>query len=103
MPLPKIVTVKIDLAASGDLVALQTSKRIRVLSYVLVSAGTVTAKFQSGGSTDLTGAMSLVAASGISSGYNPQGHFETAVGAKLNLVLSGSVQVSGHLTYSIEG
>ena len=96
---------KIDLAASGDVVSAVTGKKIRVLSYFLVSAGSVTAKFQSGASTDLTGAMSLIV--GVPNACDhappvhgmPTGYFETAPGEKLNLVLGGSVQVSGHLTY----
>jgi hypothetical protein len=46
--------IKIDVAASGDLVAAPSGstvgQKIRVTSYVLVAAGAVTAKFQSGGS-----------------------------------------------------
>lgn len=96
---------KIDLAASGDLVAAVSGKKIRVLSYLIVSAGSVTAKFQSAASTDLTGAMSLVV--GVPNACDhappvhgmPTGYFETSQGEKLNLVLSSGVQVSGHLTY----
>jgi hypothetical protein len=96
---------KVDLAASGDLVTAVAGKRIRVLSYKLVAAGSVTVKFQSGASTDLTGAMSQIV--GVPNACDhappvhgvPTGYFETEVGEKLNLVLGGSVQVSGHLTY----
>jgi hypothetical protein len=92
----------IDDASSGDntIVAAVSGKKIRVLSYVLVAAGTVTARFESGAAgTALTGQMSLVDAVGVSAGFSPVGHFETAVDALLNLELSGAVSVDGHLTY----
>jgi hypothetical protein len=88
---------KIDTAASADLVAAVTDKKIRVLSYVFAVAASVTVKFQTGAATDLTGAMTVTTS--LSSGFNPAGHFETVAGAKLNVVLGGAVQVSGHLTY----
>ncbi len=90
---------KVDLAASGDLVALVTGKKIRVVDFCLVAAGAVTVKFQTGAATDLTGAMSLITGTPLQPGFDPTGHFETVAGAKLNLVLGGSVQVSGWLKY----
>lgn len=95
----------IDNATSGDntiLAAAGAGKKIRVLSYVLVSAGTVTARFESGaGGTALTGQMTTAVNSVISSGFNPYGHFETAANTLLNLELSGNVSVDGHLSYVI--
>ena len=90
---------KVDLAASGDLVAAVTGKKIRVVGLCLVAAGSVTAKFQTGAATDLTGAISLVAGTPLQPGFDPTGHLETASGGKLNLVLGGAVQVSGWLKY----
>lgn len=92
----------IDNASSGDntIVAAVSSKKIRVLSVVLISTGTVNVRFESGaGGTALTGVMNLVANTGFSTGYSPVGHFETAAGALLNLELSGAVSVDGFLTY----
>jgi hypothetical protein len=93
---------KIDAASSGNntLVAAVTGKKIRVLNYVLIAGGTVTATFQSGaGGTALTGAMPFVANGGVAPGLDETGHFETAAGSLLNLSLNGAVQVSGHLKY----
>ena len=94
---------KIDAASSGDntlVAAVGSGIKIRVLSYVIVSAGTVTVRFESGaGGTALTGQMSLVANTGVSAPYCPEGLFETADNALLNMELSGSVSVDGHLTY----
>lgn len=99
------VTVKfaaIDAATSGDntLVSAVTSKKIRVLSVFLVSAGTVNVRFESGaGGTALTGQMNLIANTGFVLPYNPAGWFETASNTLLNLELSAAVSVDGSLTY----
>lgn len=92
----------IDAATSGDntLVAAVTGKKIRVLSYILVSAGTVTARFESGaGGTALSGQMTMAVNTGVSAAFNEGGWFETAAGSLLNLELSGAVSVDGHLSY----
>lgn len=99
------VTIKyaiIDAAGSGDntLLAAVTSKKIRVLSAFLVSAGTVNVRFESGaGGTALTGQMNLVANTGFVLPYNPGGWFETASNTLLNLELSGAVSVDGSFSY----
>lgn len=89
----------ISSTGSGDTVALVASKKIRVLSMFLVAAAATTVKFQSGASSDKTGAMSFAANGGISLPYNPVGWFETAAGEKLNHVLGSSVAFAGGLTY----
>lgn len=91
--------VPISGTGSADLVALVTGKKIRVLSYTIVLNADSTVKFQSGGSTDLTGAMPHGAKGGVSVAFSPVGHFETASGEKLNLVLGTSVAWGGHLAY----
>lgn len=99
------VTVKraiIDAATSGDntLVAAVTGKKVRVLSLFLVSAGTVTVRFESGaGGTALTGQMNLVANTGFVLPHNDHGWFETADATLLNMELSAAVSVDGALTY----
>jgi hypothetical protein len=100
-----IVTPKfaiIDAATSGDntLVASVSSKKIRVVAAFLVSAGTVTVRFESGtGGTALTGQMNLVANTGFVLPYNPAGWFQTAATTLLNLELSAAVSVDGAITY----
>lgn len=92
----------IDAATSGDntVVAAVTGKQIRVLSCWLVSAGTVTARFESGaGGTALTGQATLAVNTGFVLPYNQAGWFETAAGSLLNLELSGAVSVDGSLSY----
>jgi len=98
-----IVTPKfasISVAGSGDnsIVAAVTSKKIRVLSYVIVADAAVAAKFRNG-TTDVMGAASLSANGGIAAPFNPAGHFETSITTALNLNLASAVGVRGHLTY----
>lgn len=92
----------IDAATSGDntLLAAVTSKKIRVLSAFLVSAGTVNVRFESGaGGTALTGQMNLVANTGFVLPFNPGGWFETGSNTLLNLELSAAVSVDGSFSY----
>lgn len=105
-----LLSASISTASSGAtaVVAAASGRRIRVVSYVLVAAGAVTAKWQSA-STDLTGAMSLITGTPLAPAPFPQrhsggydGHIQTAPGEALNLTLGGAVQVSGHLTYVLD-
>jgi hypothetical protein len=92
----------IDAASSGDntLVAAVAGAKIRVLSLCVISAGSVTVRFESGaGGTALTGQMTLVAGSGFVLPHNEDGWFETDASALLNLELSGAVSVDGCLNY----
>lgn len=97
----------VNASGSGDntLVAADGTKKVKVLQYTLVSAGTVNATFKSGAATALSGAMPLVANSGIASPFvaPAQGHLiETAVNQALVLNLSGAIAVTGHITYILE-
>lgn len=92
----------IDNATSGDntIVAAVTGKKIRVLAYLMVAAGAVNTRFESGaGGTALTGQMNWATNTGAMGNYSPVGHFETAAGALLNLELSGAVSVDGYMVY----
>lgn len=97
---PQFAAIAAASSGNNTLVAAVTGKKIRVLGFVLVGAGAVTAKFQSGaGGTDLTGAMTLAAASSVAVPPRETGCFETAAGALLNLNLSAAVAVAGFLVY----
>lgn len=92
----------IDAASSGDntIVSLVASRKLRVLSLFMISAGTVIARFESDAAgTALTGQMNLIANSGFSLPFNPAGWFETVAGELLNLELSGAISVDGSITY----
>ena len=99
------VFASIDVASSGDntiVTAQGASNKIRVHQLFLVSAGTVTARFESGaGGTALTGQMSLVANTGFVLPFSPIGWFETAANTLLNLELSAAVSVDGSLAYTV--
>ena len=93
----------IDDASSGDntlVAAAGAGVKIRVLSAMLVAAGDVDVRFESGaGGTALTGQMDLTTNSGFTLPFNPGGWFETGDNALLNLELSGAVSVDGCLSY----
>ncbi len=97
---PKFAAISGSTSGDNTLVAAVASKKIRVLSMFIVSAGTTTVRFESGaGGTALTGVMSFIANTGFSLPYNPVGWFETASNTLLNMELNAAVQVSGSLTY----
>ncbi len=98
-----LVHKAISVSASGNTTihASVASNKIKVISYALVSGGTVNVKFVDGGGTDMTGAMPLIANSGVSfASANPC--METATGSGLQINLSAAVQVSGHISYLVE-
>ena len=96
---PKFASISVSSSGDNDIVAAVASKKIRVLTYVIVAAGSVDAKWRSHTTTDKSGAMPLVANTGISAPFSPVGHLETAAGEKLTLNLSAAVGVRGHITY----
>lgn len=97
---PKFAKIAVSSSGANTIVSAVTSKKLRVLSYVLVANGAVNAKWQSHVTpTDLTGLSYLAANGGVSSGFCQFGHFETVSGEALDLNLSGAVAVGGHLTY----
>jgi len=94
----------IDHATSGNnsIVAASAGKKIRVLCFGFVSAGTVTARFESAADgTALTGQMTMAVNTGFSSPFSPVGLFETVAGDALNLELSAGVSVDGFLVYQL--
>lgn len=101
---PSVKRIAISAGASGDntIVSAVTGKIIRVYQLLVVSSGTVNARFESGaGGTALTGQMPLIASTGFATSWCPVGHFETLEGQLLNLELSGAVPVAGWLVYSV--
>lgn len=89
-------------SASGvtTIVALVSSKKIRVVAMQLVANAAVNIKWQSHVTpTDLTGLAYLAANGGYVFGYNPAGWFQTISGEALDINLSAAVAVGGSLTY----
>src|SRR2546427_5516463 len=95
----------ISQAATATVVAAQAAGvTIRVVSLFLVNTTAQTLTFKSGaGGTAITGAMALGANGVLVLPHNPQGHFETAAAALLELALSGATQVSGALQWVAVG
>lgn len=97
---PKFAIIDHNTNGDNTLVAAVASRKIRVLALMMISGGTVNARFESGASgTALSGQMQLTAQSGFTLPFNPAGWFETASGSLLNLELSAGVSVDGMLTY----
>lgn len=95
--------VNIAASSSGDnvILALVTSKKIRVLALSLMANGAVNAKFEDNGTTTQRGGMIYCPAAGYGKvlPFNPVGWFETASGVGLDLNLSAAVAVGGELVY----
>jgi len=93
----------INVSSSGDntlQAAAGAGIKIRVLAVMLVATDAVNVRFESGaGGTALTGVMPLIASSGFTLPYNPDGWFETGDNALLNLELSAAESVDGCFTY----
>ncbi len=98
---PKFAVITASTSGNNTIVAAVTSKKIRVLDYMLNASGAVNAKFQSGASgTDITGLHYMAAAGdGVASSFSPVGKFESASGVLLNLNLSAAVAVGGWIVY----
>jgi hypothetical protein len=103
---------KIDVTASGDNIIVVGStypnRRIRILSFNLITDADVIVKFKSGASGDLTGPMPLAAYGGIAttssyiSNIQPIGQFETlASNDNLILNLSGAANIGGNIVYYV--
>jgi hypothetical protein len=96
---PKFASINVSSNGDNSIVAAVTSKKIRVLSYVIVADNAVAVMFRNG-TTALMGAVSLAANGGIAAPFNPVGHFETSITTALNLNLASATGVRGHLTYA---
>lgn len=90
---------KIDCSSSGanSIVAAVTSKKIRVVAFMISASAAVNAKWQSA-STDITGLIYADAKGGAQAAAQ-DGLFETAATEALNLNLSGAVAVGGFVAY----
>lgn len=97
---PTFSTIVASASGATTIVALVSSKKIRVLALQLVANAAVNVKWQSHVTpTDLTGLAYLAANGGYVLPYNPVGWFQTNTGEALDINLSGAVAVGGSLTY----
>lgn len=94
----------IDIAAATTtpIVGADATKKIKVLSYLLFSAGTNTVTIKTG-ITKLSGDFAMTTGLTIGmSGSILAPVFETAVNEALNITTTGTPQLSGHITYILE-
>lgn len=94
---PVFAIISASSSSTITIQAAEASARMRVLSYVLVAKATTSVDFRSS-TTPLTGMMEFDSKSGVSSGLNQYGHFQTATGQPL-IITTGAGAVAGHITY----
>lgn len=97
------VVINISTSTTTTLVAAVTGKRIKVWGIWVQSAGTQTMKFQDGTPTILIPVLDFAARERLV--VQQQGNFSypwftTVIGAKLDVVTTQAVQLSGRLYYS---
>lgn len=92
----------VSTSATATLVAAVPGQRIILISYMLVSAGTVAVTWTSHVTGALSGAMPMVVNGVLQGSYNPTGHIATVVGEALDLTLGASIAVTGYITYIVE-
>lgn len=96
--------VKVEIAAaSGDQTILSaiSGKKIKVLGYVLVSDTGTALRWESGGSTNISGNMTVAANGGVSAAPTEWGWMTTLDGESLVLNVGTASTVGGHVTYAI--
>ena len=105
-PVKPLLFASVRATSNGDntVVSADTTRKIKVCSYVIVADGIVSAKWKDSTGSDLTGAMALITSSGVSAigGTTDSWLFETSINANLILNLSGAVGISGHISYFLE-
>lgn len=97
---PKFAAIDVTANGNNTLVAAVANRKIRVLAIMLIAAGTVNVRFESGaGGAGLTGQMQLTAQVGFVLPFSPVGWFETFPSQLLNLELSDTISIDGCLVY----
>lgn len=100
-PTYKYAVINTNTSGDTTIVAAVPGKKIRVVAFALVAAGTVNVKFRRN-TTDITGTIHLVEAGGIAHSFQG-GLFETSPGQALVINLSANVQVGGYVVYEEVG
>ena len=93
----------IDVASSGDntLISAVTGCRIVVVSLFVLAGGSISIKFQSSTTSDLTGPIALTGSEGFVLAQSEHGWFATVSGELLNLNTTTAAQVSGSIGYFV--
>ena len=99
---PLHAVIDIAAATTTQIVAADATKKIKVLSYFLFSAGTNTVTLKRG-TTKVAGEFAMTAGMPLGlSGSIFAPVFATAANEALNITTSGTSQLSGHVTYILE-
>jgi hypothetical protein len=85
-------------AASADVIAAVSSRKLRVMAMTITSVSGCTVKLQSGAVTDITPPFHI-AANGNLVQSNPLGLFESVISEKINAVVSGTTTYTVMLSY----
>lgn len=89
----------VSVTATATIVGALATGKIRVVSLFLANTTAQSITFKSGaGGTALTGAMALAALGQLVLPFNPQGWFETAAAALLELATGGTL-ITGTIGY----
>lgn len=106
MPIQGAITsATINIVASGDntIVAAVSARKISVWKIFFWVNGTVSVTIKDGASTNLTGAMAMVAQNQFNKWLDETSPwFVTTAGNALVINLSGAIQVSGRVYYSLQ-
>lgn len=94
-----VKTKKVDRNTTGELIALVSAKKLRVIAGFWTIAADTTVRFDSHTTGALTGAMTVKAGGGMAWSRNPDGWIETAAGEALDVTLGTGAQISGVLKY----
>lgn len=98
----QFATIAQGAAGTTELVAAVGGQRIKVVSYVFVMSLAGTAKFRSGASTDMSGAMDIAINGGVSSVSNVATPLmQTVSGEALNIVTTTGA-ARGHISFFTE-
>lgn len=96
----KYAVVNTSTAASNEIVAAVSGKKLRILGLVLLSAGAVDITIEDEDGTDLIGLLPVAAAdSALVLPVCELGYQETPAGKALHMLLSGAVQTGGSVVY----
>jgi hypothetical protein len=97
---PKFATFSTSSSGATTVVALVSSKRIRVLRWRCSANGTTNVKWQSHVTpTDISGLSYLTQFKDSGGAYCPVGHFQTVSGEALDINNSAAIAISGEVTY----
>jgi hypothetical protein len=93
-------TIKYTKAATGTVIAAVTGKRIYVYSLKQIVDAALSTKWRSGGATDLEENQAIVSGGGYVEAVTPPAWlFRTVSGESLDLVITGTGNAAGRLSY----